>query len=431
MEAVASRAAVGLVPTQGVRQNRYRRARGIAVGACLAALLGSQPAFADAGTPYGCAQNTANYISAYTQLSADDYRARATVQIIANGVSCTGTLLASAAGPTDQRLRIATASHCAQAFVANAAVGSRFPATLYWDAVGNAGTTYDYQAANPSQSLALTIGALGGGTVNGNDFALLVADASTVVPATAYFSAWDASPDAILQGASSTSLGFPAFNAGTSSAYIPPMQWLSEYWTGAWTQQPPGDEYTVARGCSSAGDSGSPVFRDADLYDVGLDVGAISYGTTSYDFVVALTNLRRAASAYLDPQGSGATLVSGYPAASGAGLPNLNFSATPDTVAPGQNAVLSWSASGAQSCTASGGWSSALPTAGSQQVTPAATTTYRLTCSNAAGSVARAVTIEVPGTAAAGKGGAVAPSLLLALALLALTRRPSSRRPPT
>ena len=46
--------------------------------------------------------------------------------------------------------------------------------------------------------------------------------------------------------------------------------------------------------------------------------------------------------------------------------PVVNFSANPTTIAPGQSSTLSWTASNATSCSASGGWSGTRPTAGTQ-----------------------------------------------------------------
>jgi hypothetical protein len=78
--------------------------------------------------------------------------------------------------------------------------------------------------------------------------------------------------------------------------------------------------------------------------------------------------------------------------------PTVSFSAAPAAIAAGQPATLTWSSSNANSCTASNGWSGSRPTAGSQGVAPAATTTYILTCTGAGGvaSASALVTVATP-----------------------------------
>jgi hypothetical protein len=95
--------------------------------------------------------------------------------------------------------------------------------------------------------------------------------------------------------------------------------------------------------------------------------------------------------------------------------------------------TLTWSSSGATSCTASGSWSGTLATSGSQSVTGAAagTQTYSLTCSNSAGTSAAASATLTVTAASSGGGGALDLGALLALASLAglrFRRRSSSPR---
>lgn len=76
--------------------------------------------------------------------------------------------------------------------------------------------------------------------------------------------------------------------------------------------------------------------------------------------------------------------------------PTITLSATPTTIAAGNNTTLNWSVTGtAPTCTASGGWSGSQATTGSQTLTPAVTTTYTLTCTNAGGSDTKGVTVTV------------------------------------
>lgn len=68
------------------------------------------------------------------------------------------------------------------------------------------------------------------------------------------------------------------------------------------------------------------------------------------------------------------------------GSVSVNLSANPTTVTPGSNATLTWTSSGASTCTASDGWAGAKAVSGSQSVGPLnANASFTLTCSNAAG----------------------------------------------
>ncbi len=67
---------------------------------------------------------------------------------------------------------------------------------------------------------------------------------------------------------------------------------------------------------------------------------------------------------------------------------------------PINSVTLSWSATGVESCTASGGWSGRKTGSGSESVTPSDDTSYALVCTNTAGSVRKEVTVNVVGTGA-------------------------------
>jgi len=77
----------------------------------------------------------------------------------------------------------------------------------------------------------------------------------------------------------------------------------------------------------------------------------------------------------------------GYGSGSGSPppAPSISFSAQPSTIVAGQSATLTWSATNATSCTASGAWSGNQPTSGQMMVAPTAagTDTYTLTCADA------------------------------------------------
>ena len=77
--------------------------------------------------------------------------------------------------------------------------------------------------------------------------------------------------------------------------------------------------------------------------------------------------------------------------------PAVTISVSPTTVKVGENANLTWSASNATSCTASGTWSGTEPTSGSQSVTPSApgANAYTLMCTGPGGSAANTATLAI------------------------------------
>jgi hypothetical protein len=109
--------------------------------------------------------------------------------------------------------------------------------------------------------------------------------------------------------------------------------------------------------------------------------------------------------------------------------PTLSLSSMSVTV--GTAVTLTWKSANTTGCTASGSWSGALASSGSQTVTPAAagTDTYSLTCANAAGS-SPTTTAMLTATAAGSShgGGEIGIPTLLALAVLRFSRRRGSQR---
>jgi hypothetical protein len=74
----------------------------------------------------------------------------------------------------------------------------------------------------------------------------------------------------------------------------------------------------------------------------------------------------------------------------------VSIDSNPRTVVAGQSVVLNWSATAAQSCTASGGWSGTQPISGTLSTIPlTATTSYTLTCTGASGSVSQSIEVTV------------------------------------
>jgi hypothetical protein len=113
------------------------------------------------------------------------------------------------------------------------------------------------------------------------------------------------------------------------------------------------------------------------------------------------------------------------------GVPTL--SAAPMSMVVGSAITLTWSSLNTTGCTAAGGWSGALSSAGKQMVTPVAVgaATFTLTCSNDVGSEATAVTVNVVAPAAHSSGGGALDALsVLWLASAWALRQILSRRAP-
>lgn len=81
------------------------------------------------------------------------------------------------------------------------------------------------------------------------------------------------------------------------------------------------------------------------------------------------------------------------------GQPNVtvSFSASPLTVVAGNPVTLEWSSTNATRCTASGGWSGAKASSGSETVTPesAGTVEYSVSCRGEGEAYGRSVSVEV------------------------------------
>jgi hypothetical protein len=76
--------------------------------------------------------------------------------------------------------------------------------------------------------------------------------------------------------------------------------------------------------------------------------------------------------------------------------PSVMLSAAPPTVASGGSSTLSWSSSNATSCTASGAWTGAKATSGSETRTSlTANSTFTLTCTGGGGSAVQSVIVTV------------------------------------
>jgi hypothetical protein len=106
------------------------------------------------------------------------------------------------------------------------------------------------------------------------------------------------------------------------------------------------------------------------------------------------------------------------------GAPTLSLALRSITL--GSSTTITWSAITATGCTASGGWSGALATSGSQTMKPAAvgTFSYSLSCANAVGASPKStVQLQVTSPPSGGGGGGLDGLSLLGLAALLRWRR--------
>lgn len=99
----------------------------------------------------------------------------------------------------------------------------------------------------------------------------------------------------------------------------------------------------------------------------------------------------------LSCSGPGGTITRNVPI--GVSAPTLTLTANPSLIEPDGSATLTWSVSGATSCSAFGGWSgprTATNGSHSESVSPTAVTTYILGCSGPGGTVYRTAVVRVP-----------------------------------
>jgi hypothetical protein len=102
--------------------------------------------------------------------------------------------------------------------------------------------------------------------------------------------------------------------------------------------------------------------------------------------------------------------------------PVVTLTASPTTVAAGSLTALSWTATNASSCAASGGnfTGANLAATGTTAVAVTATTTYTLTCTGAGGSAAGTATVTATAAPASSGGGGIGLGTVACLSLLAL-----------
>ncbi|HEY5808781.1 MAG TPA: hypothetical protein VIT67_12475, partial [Povalibacter sp.] len=84
--------------------------------------------------------------------------------------------------------------------------------------------------------------------------------------------------------------------------------------------------------------------------------------------------------------------------------PTVTLSADRNSVLTGQAVALSWTSTGARSCTASSGWNGSKATQGTESVASVAgSSTYTITCENAGGTVNSSVTVTAVSPVVSGR----------------------------
>jgi len=199
-----------------------------------------------------------------------------------------------------------------------------------------------------------------------------------------------------------------------------------------------------------AGTVNLPVTVIASLYDASASPTSAVSGqsvvfTLGSSSCTAATNAAGTAACSLTPAQTGVTTLSAsfagnssYTAAKNSlgfavsvaspQAPTVALNVSPTAITAGTSATLSWSSSNAKSCTASGAWSGAEATSGTQSVTPtsAGSYSYTLTCTGNGGSatataVLSATLVTVTVTAHSG-GGLMTWPVIFLLGLLAMLR---------
>jgi hypothetical protein len=350
---------------------------------------------AAAGNAASCAQNYECSVTA-----ANTPLAQATVAIVvANQFQCTGTLINDVSG--DNSPYLLTARHCEDGVLGGGAPANAADITVYWNATTPCGSSLGsiYDSTTVTQTGATTV-------VEQQDAWLVKLDQNPVVK-NAQFAGFDASGAAV-QGAYTIhhALGFDkqittwvgrAYAATQASALG--VGYVSNFL-----------ETVNAQGNIGPGASGGALINSGNRL-----VGLISLGIKSDDasgyeacpaahpvapngsnataYFTALSSVwnstadtttttgRATLKSVLDPTNSGTTIISSTPAVS------LNFAATTFSLQDGDPLVLSWNASGATQCRASGGvsgdgWSGVLPASGTVSLTEAigGLLSYGLTC---------------------------------------------------
>jgi polysaccharide export outer membrane protein len=146
--------------------------------------------------------------------------------------------------------------------------------------------------------------------------------------------------------------------------------------------------------------------------------GSFPFAATAGDYIVSVIAQPAASAVY----GTFALRLAARPPA-----PTVTLAADTSSVTSGGTAMLTWSATGADSCTATGGWTGARATSGSERtVALTSNTSFALACSGPGGQGNASVTLSVSSAGNGGGsdgGGGRLDLLLIGLLVLAIFAR--------
>lgn len=196
---------------------------------------------------------------------------------------------------------------------------------------------------------------------------------------------------ALLLGAAAALAGCNADNGPTQTIVSPPPPLPQVTLTAAPTTSAIGGSSTLTWTTSNAtACTASGAWSGARATSGTASTGAFTSPGT-YSYVLTCTGAGGSAS-------STATVMVGATAA-----PVVSIRVSPASIAPGGSSTISWSATNATACTASGAWSGSRAASGSESTGAVATAgnyDYTLTCSGAGGSGSNTATLTVSSTPA-------------------------------
>lgn len=343
---------------------------------------------------------------------------------------CTGTLMNDV--PHDGKLYMLTAAHCGQTNYDSSSI------TVYWNAVSSCtdGLKNVLTGGFPTSNGGTTRALYATGGINHGEDQWLIELSGNGPPAgsNAAFSGWDASDVSTMAGGGPTGVFGINHTSAQTKQYTVSSNGPTTH--GAW---PPGYlEYTWTTGSEGPGASGSGLFESDDRLIATLSTGGgdqlgdqfsgfnlLSAGWHGGGGGDAPTS---SVGVWLDPGRTGTLQVDG---AAAPAAPTVTISVNPTTASTDAHYTVSWSSSGASSCSASGAWTGSSAVSGSASFSEAVAGnyTYTLTCSNIGGSTASSATVVVtspstgsPGSSAGG-GGSIGEMELLTLLAGCLVRR--------
>ncbi len=336
---------------------------------------------------------------------------------------CSGTLLGRQTGATDSTL-ILTAAHCVA--TDSDVVNGYLQVTVYYLAAGacqpegNLQNGRDVAGATWSGlAKVLVLDRTGAdqhdATKLGKDVLLL--QISNPPPSNTYLSGWNSND---VTGQNLTNLSHPT-GLQTALAHGP-----------AGRDQYGNSSIAFSFGAVDHGSSGSGAFDSNSKFAGVVQAGGCNATTPPTGGMTQLVDFYSEIKAYLDPNNTGVTSVSGYPAP--VPPPTESISISPPSPMVGDTVTVSWTTTDASTCTANGDWSGNKPAAGvgvdavSFQLRENRLYTYSLSCSNASGTTTSGASVYASnaGNSAGGSssgGGAFGLATLIPMLLVGFGRK--------